>query len=168
MVISTYRDELHQAFIQSIGDSDIPRGSDFPIVGGAAASKEFCLCSQTASVLLARFLPPLSLSLCLLNSPSTEWVGECDKASRRPAISPQSQSLTLYRGANKGLYVLLSRTQAGPGRTVKQEQEEISRNHAHTFISPSVKPPMTLKIGAVLQRFAYNIAPINLRRVPYY
>ena len=44
----------------------------------------------------------------------------------------------LYRQANKGLYVLLSRTQAGPGRTVKQEQEEISRNHVQTFISPSV------------------------------
>ena len=27
-----------------------------------------------------------------------------------------------YRGVNKGLYVLLSSTQAGPGRTVKQEQ----------------------------------------------
>ena len=36
------------------------------------------------------------------------------------------------------MYVLLSRTQAGPGRTVKQEQEEISRNHVQTFISPSV------------------------------
>ena len=35
-----------------------------------------------------------------------------------------------YRGVNKGLFVLLSRTQAGPGRTVQQEQEEISRNKA--------------------------------------
>ena len=33
---------------------------------------------------------------------------------------------------------MLSRTQAGPGRTVKQEQEEISRNHVHTFIYLSV------------------------------
>ena len=33
---------------------------------------------------------------------------------------------------------MLSRTQAGPGRTVKQEQEEISRNHVQTFIFPSV------------------------------
>ena len=45
----------------------------------------------------------------------------------------------LYREANKGLYVLVSRTQARPGRTVKQEQEEISRNHAQTFIYPSVQ-----------------------------
>ena len=44
----------------------------------------------------------------------------------------------IYRGVNKGLYVLLSRTQAGPGRTVKQEQEEISRNHVQTFIYLSV------------------------------
>ena len=29
-----------------------------------------------------------------------------------------------YRGENKGLFVLLSRTQAGPGSAVKQEQEE--------------------------------------------
>ena len=40
------------------------------------------------------------------------------------------------------MFVLLSRTQAGPGRTVKQEQEEISRNHIQTFISPSVSPAM--------------------------
>ena len=45
----------------------------------------------------------------------------------------------LYRGANKGSYVLLSRTQAGPGRTVKQEQEEISHNHVQTFICLSVQ-----------------------------
>ena len=44
----------------------------------------------------------------------------------------------IYRGGNKGLCVLLSKTQAGPGRTVKQEQEEISRNHVQTIISPSV------------------------------
>ena len=44
----------------------------------------------------------------------------------------------VYRGVNKGLYVLLSRTQAGPGRTVKQEQEELSRNHIQTFICLSV------------------------------
>ena len=53
-----------------------------------------------------------------------------------------------YRGANKGLYVLLSRTQAGPGRTVKQEQEEISRSHVPTFIYLSVvcHPPKKRKL----------------------
>ena len=44
----------------------------------------------------------------------------------------------VYRGVNKGLHVLLSRTQVGPGRTVKQEQEEISHNHVQTFIYLSV------------------------------
>ena len=43
-----------------------------------------------------------------------------------------------YRGINKGLYVLLCRTQAEPGKTVKQEQEDISRNHVQTFIYLSV------------------------------
>ena len=43
-----------------------------------------------------------------------------------------------YRAEKKSGQILLSRTQAGPGRTVKQEQEEISRNHVQTFIFPSV------------------------------
>ena len=34
-----------------------------------------------------------------------------------------------YRDEIHSLQILLSRTQAGPGRTVKQEQEEISPNH---------------------------------------
>ena len=38
------------------------------------------------------------------------------------------------------MYFLLSMTQAGPGRTVKQEQEEISRNHIQTLFYPYVKP----------------------------
>ena len=36
------------------------------------------------------------------------------------------------------MQILLSRTQAGPGRTVKQEQEDISRNHVQTFSGCSV------------------------------
>ena len=39
----------------------------------------------------------------------------------------------LYRGEPKGLYVLLSRTQAGPGGTIEQEREENSRNHVQAF-----------------------------------
>ena len=38
---------------------------------------------------------------------------------------------------DKGLFVLLSRTWAGPGRTVKQDQEEISLNHVQAFIPDS-------------------------------
>ena len=33
---------------------------------------------------------------------------------------------THYRARNKGMHILLSNSQTGPGRTVKQEQEEIS------------------------------------------
>ena len=38
-----------------------------------------------------------------------------------------------YRDRLKGVQILLSRTQAGPGRTVKQEQEKISPNHVQAF-----------------------------------
>ena len=44
----------------------------------------------------------------------------------------------MYRSELKGLFVLLSRTQAGPGRAVKQEQEENSRNHIQAFSLISV------------------------------
>ena len=40
----------------------------------------------------------------------------------------------MYRGEKKGWSILLSRTQAKPDRTVKEEQEEISRNHVPTII----------------------------------
>ena len=52
-----------------------------------------------------------------------------------------SSVIALYRGyraRNKGKHILLSNSQVGPGRTVKQEQEEISRNHVQTFIPGSV------------------------------
>ena len=55
------------------------------------------------------------------------------RIKERPRTALEN-GLDEYRGTNKGLYVLLSRTQAGPGRTVKQEQEDISRNHVRTFI----------------------------------
>ena len=45
---------------------------------------------------------------------------------------------------SKSLYVLLSRTQAGPGRTVKQEQEEISRNHVPRLFLGSVRTTSTV------------------------
>ena len=46
--------------------------------------------------------------------------------------------LPLYRAEKKSLQILLSRTQAGPGRNVKQEQEEISRNHVPRLFLGSV------------------------------
>ena len=39
----------------------------------------------------------------------------------REIILGPENGLVKYRGELKGLYVLLSRTQAGPGREVKQE-----------------------------------------------
>ena len=36
------------------------------------------------------------------------------------------------------MQILLSNSQAGPGRTVKQQQEQISRNHVQAFIPGSV------------------------------
>ena len=39
----------------------------------------------------------------------------------------------VYRDRLKGVQILLSRAQAEPGRTAKQEQEEISRNHVQPF-----------------------------------
>ena len=44
----------------------------------------------------------------------------------------------MYSGELKALYVLLSRTQAGPGRADKQEQEENSCNHVQAFYWISV------------------------------
>ena len=38
-----------------------------------------------------------------------------------------------YREPGKSMQILLSNNQAGPGRTVKQEQDEISRNHVQAF-----------------------------------
>ena len=40
-----------------------------------------------------------------------------------------SQKLRIYRDDIKSLQILLSRTQAGPVRTIKKEQEEILPNH---------------------------------------
>ena len=45
--------------------------------------------------------------------------------------------LVLYRVRNKGMQILLSNSQAGLGRRVKQEQEETSRNHVQDFIPGS-------------------------------
>ena len=50
----------------------------------------------------------------------------------------QSESGLMYRAEKKSLQILLSRTQAGPGRKVKQEQEEISRNHVPRLFLGSV------------------------------
>ena len=45
----------------------------------------------------------------------------------------------MYRAEKKSMQILLSSTQAGPGRKVKQEQEEISRNHIPRLFLGSVR-----------------------------
>ena len=45
----------------------------------------------------------------------------------------------VYRAEKKSLQILLSRTQAGPGRKFKQEQEEISLNLVPRLFLSSVK-----------------------------
>ena len=50
-------------------------------------------------------------------------MGTADEDTVEPAAE------VLYRDEIYSLQILLSRTQAGPGRTVKQQQEEISPNH---------------------------------------
>ena len=45
---------------------------------------------------------------------------------------------SMYRAEKKSMQILLSSTQAGPGRKVKQEQEEISRNHVPRLFLNSV------------------------------
>ena len=44
----------------------------------------------------------------------------------------------IYRALNKGMRILLSNSQVGPDRKVKQEQEEIFCNHVQAFIPGSV------------------------------
>ena len=51
------------------------------------------------------------------------------------------------------MYVLLSRIQARPGRTVKQEQEEISRNHKQTFICLSVEKEELIECRVPREQF---------------
>ena len=67
----------------------------------------------------------------------TRREGACTEALRAMSAMLHTSSDGCTEG-EIGLFVLLSRTQAGPGRTVKQEQKEISRNHVQTLICLSV------------------------------
>ena len=58
----------------------------------------------------------------------------------------------MYRAEKKSLQILLSRTQAGPGRKVKQEQEEISRNHVPRFFLSSVYDRRRVTLVVILAR----------------
>ena len=56
------------------------------------------------------------------------------------------------QGARKSMQILLSNRQAGPGRTVKQKQKEISRNHVQAFSG-----------GPVVQQNSSTAAPLSVR-----
>ena len=55
--------------------------------------------------------------------------------TRHVVVCPwlKSKETKMYSDRLKGLHILLSNSQAGPGRKVKQEQEEIYRNHVQAF-----------------------------------
>ena len=48
-------------------------------------------------------------------------------------IGPADATRRHYRAENMSLQILLNSTQAGPGRKVEQEQEEISPNNVESF-----------------------------------
>ena len=87
---------------------------------------------RTRESLTTEFSPTTGV----LDNHSLVYERSCEaRCWKNPVMSLMS---TDYRGENKDLFVLLSNSQAGQGRTVKQEHEEISRNHEQTFIFPSV------------------------------
>ena len=83
--------------------------------------------------------------------PCRPWI---TRAASSPATPPsrssgKTVSERAYRAEKKSLQTSLSRTQAGPVRKVKQEQEEISRNHVPRLFLGSVQAEMICK-GCVI------------------
>ena len=72
----------------------------------------------------------LNNSLLTVNIRASALVQRLSNPIRSPGIE--------YRAEKKSLQILLSSTQAGPGRKVKQEQEGISRNHVPRLFLGSV------------------------------
>ena len=76
----------------------------------------------------------------------------------------QIQMSRIYRARNKGMHILLSNSQAGSGRTTKQEQEEISRNHVQAFIPGSVQTgAVTCSEGFVICFLKFPLACLLVR-----
>ena len=65
-------------------------------------------------------------------------------------MEAKKASLWLYRAEKKYLQIVLSSTQAGPGRRVKQQQEEISRNHVPRLFLGSVLPATIIGLLALV------------------
>ena len=87
----------------------------------ARSGKMFGMYAETLARESEQFSLDLRLHLTRAEAPEARWA-----CFARDGESPTEAERRIYRyrGGNKGLHVLLSRTQAGPGRTVKQEQEE--------------------------------------------
>ena len=58
----------------------------------------------------------------------------------------EEKNPAIYRGEIYSLQILLSRTQARPGRTVKKEQEEISPNHVQKINLESISLPLVTNL----------------------
>ena len=105
-------------------------------------------------------------SICYLAA--TDW--HCQTRRQRVKLVALpiwgSQPLScgrLYRAGKKSLQILLSSTQAGPGRKVKQEQEEIPRNHVPRLFLGSVNVLIFSKHFCFNTCCLWNMAWWNLR-----
>ena len=76
--------------------------------------------------------------------------------------------LTLCRAEKKSLQILLSSTQAGPGRNVKQEQEEISRNHIQRLFLSSVPRNKVYSVSGRHWPSNSDSGPFSVRLLSYY
>ena len=67
-----------------------------------------------------------------------DWQKRCVLTQGEPTAALYFMFIAMYRAEKKSWQILLSSTQAGPGRKVKQEQEDISRNHVPRLFLGSV------------------------------
>ena len=87
-------------------------------------------CSTEPGIMACTWLREISSRSCL-----TVWLGPAWLLLNK-ICSPLFWAL--YRDRLKGVQILLSNSQAGPGRKIKQGQEEISRNHVQAIFPGSV------------------------------
>ena len=98
-------------------------------------------------------------------------------AKSAPCQLIPSKSVGKYRDEIYSLQILISRTQAGPCRTVKQEQEQISPNHVHRINLISVHHVQRLAkrlvrgcekfVPALVFLFCLTLPGSCLARFPY-
>ena len=69
----------------------------------------------------------------------------------------------MCREPGKGVLIFLSKSQAGPGKTVKQEQEDISRNHVQALFPGPVVVSMA-KCGICFDNSRTNVENVAMAR----